>query len=87
VLFSGRIPVKIDHDESERLTQDLVRSREDLRDYFACLTRLNGMKIDVWLPATPTCGQNANLYDGDWRRVIEDNLKVVKFAITITSGK
>jgi glyoxylase-like metal-dependent hydrolase (beta-lactamase superfamily II) len=82
VLFSGHIPVKLDHEQTEELAADLGQSVTDLRAYFATLTRLQGVRPRLWLPAVPTHGQNANLYDADWDRVIEENLLLVKSIAT-----
>ena len=82
VLFSGRIPVKVDHEQAEDLAAELNRSPHDLRPYFACLTRLQGTRPNLWLPAVPTHGQNANIYGADWDRVIEENLLVLKSIVT-----
>ena len=46
------------------------------------LTRLAAIKPDLWLPASPVDGQNANLYDGDWRREIEENLRLIHSMIS-----
>jgi hypothetical protein len=27
---------------------------------------------DLWLPAVPTDRQNANVYDAEWREILED---------------
>jgi glyoxylase-like metal-dependent hydrolase (beta-lactamase superfamily II) len=78
VLFCGGIPVKINHDSGERLISDLTTTKGDIRDYFASLTRLHNLRPDIWLPANPIDGQNANLYDNDWEHMIEDNLLVIK---------
>ncbi|MGO9464395.1 MAG: MBL fold metallo-hydrolase [Isosphaeraceae bacterium] len=82
VLFSGRIPVKANHDAQERLVADLVSPRGDLRAYFSSMTRLQSLHPDLWLPTNPADGQNANLYDKDWERTIEDNLYVIKLIIS-----
>ena len=81
-LFSGRIPVKINQEAGEKLISDLTNSRGDVRAFFASLTQLRGMKVDLWLPATPTDDQNANLYGNDWEHIIEDNLLVVKWIVS-----
>jgi hypothetical protein len=79
VLFSGRIPVELSQDAGTKLIADLTRPPGDIRGYFTSLTRLHReAPPDLWLPAIPTHGQNANLYDGHWTRVIEDNLLVVR---------
>ncbi len=82
VLFSGRIPAKVTQRSGERLISELSPSVDDVRSYFASLRRLQEIKPDVWLPATSTDDQNANLYDNDWERVIEDNLLVVKVIVS-----
>jgi hypothetical protein len=81
-LFSGRIPRKINHQSGEALIADLTNASGDMRDYFASLTQLQGVKPNLWLPAIPTDCQNANLYESDWERVVEDNLLVMKVILT-----
>ena len=79
VLFSGRIPVKISQNAGERLIADLTHPPGDIRGYFTSMTQLHdGPSPDLWLPAAPTHGQNANLYDGQWALEIEDNLRVLQ---------
>jgi hypothetical protein len=65
-----------------------VRSRLDFQlrsgQSLTSLTRLHqGGRHDLWLPAVPTHGQNANLYDPDWNREIEENLLLLR---SILSG-
>ena len=81
VLFSGRIPVKINQESGQNLFSDLTNGQGDVRAYFASITHLASLKPDVWLPAIPTDGQNANLYDSDWGRTIEDHLRVIKLIL------
>jgi len=81
VLFSGRIPVKINQKSGEALIADLSNSRDDLRDYFASVNRLLPLKPDLWLPSTPTDDQNANLYDSEWERAIVENLLVIRLML------
>jgi glyoxylase-like metal-dependent hydrolase (beta-lactamase superfamily II) len=73
VLFSGRVPVKPTWAASKGLRADLARAREDADAYRAALQRLGGLKPDLWLPALPVDGQNANLYDGEWADVLAGN--------------
>jgi len=82
VLFSGRIPVKANHDAQQLLVSDLSSPQGDLRAYVNSMTRLQNLHPDLWLPANPADGQNANLYDKDWERTIEDNLYVIKTMIS-----
>ena len=49
--------------------------------YFASITQVAHLQPDLWLPAIPTDGQNANLYDSDWERTIEDHLLVIKLIL------
>ncbi len=81
VLFSGRVPVKINQESGEKLIADLTSGQGDVRAYLASITRLARLKPGVWLPAIPTDGQNANLYDSDWDREIEDHLLVIKMIL------
>ena len=79
VLFSGKIPVKISEESGERLIADLFTPPGDIRGYFESLNRLHEAgRPDLWLPAIPTHGQNANLYEQQWTRAIEQNLFVLK---------
>jgi len=82
VLFSGRIPAKINQQSGERLISDLTNSTGDIRGYFGSITQLHSLKPNLWLPAIPTDGQNANLYDGEWERAIEGNLIVIKLILS-----
>jgi glyoxylase-like metal-dependent hydrolase (beta-lactamase superfamily II) len=81
VLFSGRIPAKINPKSAEALIADLSNSRDDLRDYFRSLNRLLPIKPDLWLPLIPIDDQNANLYDTDWQREITENLVVIQLIL------
>jgi glyoxylase-like metal-dependent hydrolase (beta-lactamase superfamily II) len=81
VLFSGQIPVKLSDESGEHLVIDLLKPPGDLRGYFATLTRFHespALAPDLWLPALPTHGQNANLYDRQWRREVERNLVLLR---------
>lgn len=83
VLFSGRIPVKISQESGDQLITDLVAPPGDVSGYFASMIRLHqAAPPDIWLPSTPTHGQNANLYDNQWRYEIEQNLLIVKTIVS-----
>jgi glyoxylase-like metal-dependent hydrolase (beta-lactamase superfamily II) len=82
VLFSGRMPVKINQQSGEKLVFDLTNPPGDVRGYFSSMMQLHGLKPDLWLPATPIDDQNANLYDSDWERAIEDNLIVIRLILS-----
>jgi glyoxylase-like metal-dependent hydrolase (beta-lactamase superfamily II) len=88
VLISGPIPIPIDHDSVSRMIADFsapgrepATMREAVLGYFGSLMQLWARRPDLWLPALPANGQNANLYDREWEMVIfrnwmaiEDNL-------------
>jgi glyoxylase-like metal-dependent hydrolase (beta-lactamase superfamily II) len=86
VLFSGRIPGKLNQRSGEVLIAELSKTSGDVRGYFIALNQLLALKPDVWLPATATDDQNANLYETEWQRVIEDNLLVVQVILTRPPG-
>jgi glyoxylase-like metal-dependent hydrolase (beta-lactamase superfamily II) len=73
VLFSGRIPIKVNQETGVALFSDFMSSRGSAALYLTCLNQLRSLKPDLWLPAIPTDGQNANLYDSQWEQVIEEN--------------
>jgi glyoxylase-like metal-dependent hydrolase (beta-lactamase superfamily II) len=81
VLISGQIPAKLDSSARASLIADLRRSNDDLRDYFLCMQRLHGLKVDLWLPAVAVKGQSANLYDHDWGQVIEENINLINIIV------
>ncbi len=83
VLFSGKIPVWLEENPPARgkLMAELTRSKDDLRDFFLAITALDKLKPNLWLPAVSPFGQNANLYESDWKQLIEDNLRLIKFII------
>jgi glyoxylase-like metal-dependent hydrolase (beta-lactamase superfamily II) len=76
VLFSGRIPVKSTKRAVEGLFEDFLAGRGNALDYAASVNRLADGKPDLWLPAQPTDGQNANLYDEEWQEIIASNQKL-----------
>jgi glyoxylase-like metal-dependent hydrolase (beta-lactamase superfamily II) len=78
VLFSGRIPIVANQESGVELFSDFIRPGGDVRDYLTSLARLRDLKPDLWLPARPSEGQNANLYDDQWDRLLEDNWNGVR---------
>jgi glyoxylase-like metal-dependent hydrolase (beta-lactamase superfamily II) len=77
VLCSGRIPIKVCVATSQELSRDLARGLANATDYRASLARLQDCSPDLWLPAVPSEGQNANLYEGDWKDILADNRELV----------
>ena len=77
VLFSGRIPIKINHEAGASLFSDFLESRGNVGDYLTTLDRLHNLKPDIWLPSVASDCQNANLYDSQWEQIIADNRAVI----------
>jgi glyoxylase-like metal-dependent hydrolase (beta-lactamase superfamily II) len=74
VLVSGRIPVKPSVPSMQRLVADVAGVKQGRSaEYHLALDRLAQVRPDLWLPAVPVHGQNANLYERDWEMVIEMN--------------
>lgn len=76
VLLTGRFPILFDHDSTEALARETSGSRDSVMDYLAALDRLARLRPDVWLPAVPSEGQNANLYDREWETLIANNFRL-----------
>jgi hydroxyacylglutathione hydrolase len=77
VLFSGRIPVKINQTSANLLLRELKSEHGDAAAYRASLQRLRALQPDMWLPAVPVEGQNANLYGDEWRELLARNEKLL----------
>jgi glyoxylase-like metal-dependent hydrolase (beta-lactamase superfamily II) len=73
VLLSGRIPTKLSLVESERLLSEVAPLSGSSEHYLKALDRLTAVHPALWLPAVPVYGQNANLYDDDWEKVLAQN--------------
>jgi glyoxylase-like metal-dependent hydrolase (beta-lactamase superfamily II) len=92
VLFSGRLPIKLrDKPEYERIQvadrprqvflESLARSRDTALDFLVSINRLGEITPDLWLPSIPTDGQNANIYDDEWKILIDFNYRLGYFYI------
>lgn len=73
VLLSGRIPARPDQPSMVALLADLRREGSG-GSFLAAVARLGKLKPDLWLPAQPSYGQNANLYAGEWENMVIRNL-------------
>jgi glyoxylase-like metal-dependent hydrolase (beta-lactamase superfamily II) len=73
VLFSGPIPVLPDGTAASRLLSDFRELKADPLDHADSLDVLGRVKPDLWLPANPEDGQNANMYDSEWADLIRSN--------------
>jgi hypothetical protein len=70
VLISGRIPVKASAPALESLRAEVAGQAAD---YFRSLDNLAKVRPDLWLPAGPIHGQNANVYDDEWSKTLGAN--------------
>jgi hydroxyacylglutathione hydrolase len=77
VLFTGRIPIKLNRQAGEKLLADFRQARGTPPAYVAALEPLAEQTPDVWLPAEPAGGQNAFLYDREWAETIEFNRRLL----------
>ncbi|MDP7276699.1 MAG: MBL fold metallo-hydrolase [Planctomycetaceae bacterium] len=74
ILVSGRLLGKVDNRRLvQELLGDLAAEDGDTAAYRKTLDLFESMAPDVWLPARPVNGQNANLYDQQWQSIIERN--------------
>jgi glyoxylase-like metal-dependent hydrolase (beta-lactamase superfamily II) len=78
VLLTGQIPIATTSAALKALVDDLRNRRGDAVDLLQSLTRLESLRPDLWLPAVPSNGQNANLYGDEWIALIGDNQTIVK---------
>jgi glyoxylase-like metal-dependent hydrolase (beta-lactamase superfamily II) len=78
VLFSGRIPMKPGPATARTLWIDLSQLPGGSLEYQAALRRLELIKPDLWLPSLPIDGQNANLYDKDWKDLLDGNAEMLR---------
>jgi hypothetical protein len=78
VLVSGRLPVKGSVPALEELVRRVTGtgSPSSIDDLRQSLERLAEVRPAVWLPAVPVHGQNANLYDRDWDKILETNYRL-----------
>ncbi len=77
VLLSGRIPVLPNAPELTALFADLATKFDNAGAYLDALALLATPVPNLWLPAIPSHGQNANLYEADWRQILDRNRQVV----------
>ena len=80
VLLSGRIPVKLSASTVELLLRKVMDPGGGAEQYVESLDRLAQVNPDLWLPAVPVHGQNANLYDRDWGKILAQNDRIMQMA-------
>ncbi|HEV3021959.1 MAG TPA: MBL fold metallo-hydrolase [Pirellulales bacterium] len=70
VLASGRFP-----HQGSTAEREAIRGAFDGRweeDYWKSLVQLANEQPNLWLPAKPLNGRNANLYANEWRNILAD---------------
>jgi hypothetical protein len=75
VLFTGGFPLGGSPDGGPGRLAGAAGQKAVLLDYLASVSRLTDPKPDLWLPAHPVDGRNANLYDGDWQEIVDESLR------------
>lgn len=63
--------------QTDQLLAALSGSPAAANMYQESLRQLRKFSPDIWLPALTLMGQNANLYDDQWQRIVDDNLELV----------
>ena len=57
----------------DKLRTELGLRKLGVAEYWNSLDELRNFRPDLWLPAVPTHGQNANLYDKEWLEILEED--------------
>jgi glyoxylase-like metal-dependent hydrolase (beta-lactamase superfamily II) len=70
-------PLAGNQPEIEQLRRAIGWDRTRREQYAASLDRLDQVRPDLWLPAVPVEGQNANVYDREWADVLHGNREVL----------
>ena len=79
ILISGRIPTKLDsRNRMQEFLRDVRASRGGAIGFQNSIDLLAPIQPDIWLPTHPVNGQNANLYDNQWQKVLDRNRNAVQ---------
>ena len=62
----------------QEFLRDVRASRGGTVAYLDSIDLLEQLQPDIWLPNRPVNGQNANLYDDQWRKVLERNRNAIQ---------
>jgi glyoxylase-like metal-dependent hydrolase (beta-lactamase superfamily II) len=74
VMISGRMPVQGSTADLETLKQALAGRPDDINAYRESLYQLLKINPNLWLPAEPLHGDNANLYLENWPGLLRYNV-------------
>jgi glyoxylase-like metal-dependent hydrolase (beta-lactamase superfamily II) len=81
VLASGRMPMPFSFESLPGLQGERTGEAGSPLECLKSLDELAKLKPNVWLPAVPAHGRNANLYDNDWDDILHWNLHWYRQAI------
>src|SRR5262245_33011718 len=76
VLLAGRMPVKLDTQSTINLMREVAGDADRRAAYRKSLAELGRLSPNLWLPAVPVRGQNANVYDQEWPDVLGQNAEM-----------
>jgi len=77
VLVSGRVPIKATRAAEDALLRSFSEKGAQPR-YRQAVQTLRSIKPDLWLPLIPSDGQNANLYDDEWKEILSVNERLAE---------
>lgn len=73
VLISGQIPIRLSEQSIAESQQEIRSPLGDPARLREALSEMLELNPDLWLPSQPIHGQNANLYSGEWKKVLVEN--------------
>lgn len=77
VMISGRMPIPASIEDYSDLRRAMNGPLRDAKAYRKSLNDLLPVRPDLWLPAVPLHGQNANLYNEKWLSTISFGLEMI----------
>lgn len=80
IVFSGEYPIQGASQEAEQLGGLLSSAAGGAEAYVTAMRRLLDLHPDLWLPAHPRNGRNANLYGSEWAEAILLNRRLAEQA-------
>jgi hypothetical protein len=79
VLISGRMPIQRSPSECRELHLRLGGPTDATGRYRDSLYALRREQPQIWLPAVPLGGRNANLYDDEWDELLRFSMNFVRY--------